>query len=268
MNSGLGFKLKKFLTNKNTITIVGVVVIIALLYLGYNKQVQNAVEPIEIPIASMTIQPKTEITNQMISYISVPSISISSNVLLSSREIIGKYTSVNAVIPQGSMFFRDVIVSKENLPDFAFSELEEGQVPVFMEVDIEQTYGNSIYPGNKIDIYMKGEENGKVFVGKLVQNVKVLTVKDSSGQSVFENLDENRVPSSITYGVPKEIFMLILKASYINNVELKIIPQGGTIAGEGVQKGLEYLEQYITSQTVNIEPETNDNGELIIPNND
>ena len=38
---------------------------------------------------------------------------------------------------------------------------------------METTYGNSIYPGNYIDIYMKAiNENGQLMVGKLVENIK------------------------------------------------------------------------------------------------
>lgn len=254
--NGLGFKIKKFFANKNTITIFGIIIILVLLYYGYDTQVQSAVEPISIPVASVTIQPKTEITEAMITYVEVPSVSVGANVITTTKKIVGQYTNVNALIPAGSMFYNEAIVTGDELPDYAFSELEEGQIPVYYEVDVETTYGNSIYPGNLVDIYMKGEEGDKPFVGRLVENVKVLTVKDSSGLSVFENTEEDRTPASITFGVPQDIFMLLIKAKYLQNVELILVPKGGTIESPGsVTQGLDYLIQYISSQTVNIEPE-------------
>lgn len=258
--NGFGFKLKKFFTNKNTITIFGIIVILVLIYYGYNTQVNTAIVPVEVPVAAYTIQPKTKITNDMITYVEVPNISVSSSVVTLIKDLIGKYTNVNTVIPAGSMFYKEIIVEADDLPDYAFSSLEEGQIPVFLGVDLEKTYGNSIYPGNLIDFYMKGTENGKPFVGKLVENVKVLAVKDSNGQSVFENTSEERTPSSIIFGVPQDIFMMLLKAKYIADVELIIVPKGGSINEPGaVTKGLDYLVEYIAQQTIDIEPTTDNN---------
>ena len=37
----LSFKLKKFLQNKNTVTIIGTVLIVAILYIGYNYRIKQ-----------------------------------------------------------------------------------------------------------------------------------------------------------------------------------------------------------------------------------
>ena len=77
------------------------------------------------------------------------------------------------------------------------------------------SYGNSIYPGNYIDIYLKAinkVEEGqqatqdKIMVGKLLKNIKVLAVKDSNGEAVFSNLDEQRTPAMVIFAVPEKYF--------------------------------------------------------------
>ena len=63
--------LKKFLGNKNTVTIIGVVLCMILLYVFYNVRINQKVALVRIPYANQTIQPKTEITSDMISYMEV-----------------------------------------------------------------------------------------------------------------------------------------------------------------------------------------------------
>lgn len=46
---------RRFLKNKNTVTIIGVLVIIAILYFGYNSQIEKQVSPVRnIPVAAVT----------------------------------------------------------------------------------------------------------------------------------------------------------------------------------------------------------------------
>ena len=41
--------LLKFLQNKNTVTVIGVVAAVLVLYVGYNIRVKNAINPITVP---------------------------------------------------------------------------------------------------------------------------------------------------------------------------------------------------------------------------
>lgn len=255
--------IKHFFKNKNTVTILGIIAIIAILYFGYNSQIQKQVQPVRgIPVAKSTIQPRTLITADMIEYVDVAPIVLSDNVYRSSAQVINKYSNYNTVIPEGSMFYKNTIVNKEDLPDSAFVEVKEGEVPYNFPVTMDSTYGNSIFPSNKIDIYMKAQDkDGQIMVGKLLENVEVLAVKDSSGQNVFENSEEQRTPAFLIFGVKEEIHILLRKARYMNSfsVELFPVPHGGTIATEGeTQVSTQYLKDFINANTVTI-PEEDDN---------
>ena len=104
-----------------------------------------------------------------------------------------------------------------------------------LTVNMSSTYSNSMVPGNYIDIYLKvmnhvdenetvTENNDKIMVGKLLENVKILGVYDSNGQSVFANVDENRTPAQIIFAVPEEYHILLRKASYLRAYDSEIIP--------------------------------------------
>lgn len=246
--------LKKFFKNKNTITILGVILIIIILFVGYRMQIKRQVNPVSVPVASETIQPRTKITKDLIKYVDVAPIVLGDNVITSSAKIIGKYSNYNTVIPAGSMFYEETVIDEANLPDASLINLEKGQVPYNFPVSVATTYGNSIFPGNYIDIYMKAQNNdGVLMVGKLLENVKVLAVKDSSGRNVFENTSEDRTPSYLIFGLSASNNILLRKASYMNafSVELFPVPHGVNVEaqeGETVVSS-KTLEDFINANT-------------------
>lgn len=240
--------LKRFFKNKNTVTILGVLAVILILFFGYRYQINKMVSPVkDIPISTKAIQPRTEITTDMIEYVDIaPVVLQKGNIIQSSGEIIGKYSNYNTVIPKGSFFYKDTVVEEAKLPDSAFVNLKKGQVPYNFPVDMDTTYGNSIFPENYIDIYMKANnEEEKLMVGKLIENVKVLAVKDSSGKHVFENTEEDRQPAYLIFGVEPEINILLRKASYMSNYSVELFP-----VPHGVKVKAKEGETMVTSQTL------------------
>lgn len=269
MDNGLLESVKRVFKNKNTVTIIGVIVILILLYIGYSVQINNAVKPRKVIVARETIQPRTLITADMITEIDVPSIAVSENVITNRGSIVNKYSNVNSVIPAGSMFYKETVISAKELPDAAFAKVEPGQVAYNFAVNMESTYGNSIFPGNKIDIYMKAEvrseESNKVMVGKLLENIKVLAVKDSSGKHVFEDTSVDRTPSMLIFGLSPTNNILLKKASYLRSmgVELYPVPHSTTLKESEVagttEVSTQELKDYIEANSINIAVDEIDN---------
>lgn len=261
---------QRILKNKNVVTVLGIIVALVLLYWGYSSQINNAVQPVRVPVAIETIQPRTEITADMIDMVDMPAVSIGDNVIRTRNDVVGKYSNINAVIPAGSMFYTDTVVDQSKLPDSVFVKVKKGEVVYNFPVDMESTYGNSIYPGNKIDIYMKtGDGNDeKVMLGKLVENIEVLAVKDSAGRNVFENTSETRIPDMLIFGVPEDINLLLRKASYMENlgVELFPVPHGGSVSTEGATEvSTQQLADYIEAHAVNIPVPVKEEKDTLLP---
>ena len=247
MNNFL-ISMKRFFKNKNTVTIIGVILIILILFIGYRMQIKRQVNPVtNIPVAAVTIQPKTKITSDMISYIDVaPIVFQEGNVISNAAQVIGKYSNYNTVIPKGSMFYNNVVVEEDELPDSAFVDICEGEIPYNFPVNMNTTYGNSIMPNSYIDIYMKAvNESGQLMVGKLIENVKVLAVKDSSGRHVFENSEESRTPAFLIFGLNPELNILLRKASYMGSYSVVLFP-----VPHGVEVEAEENETVVSSNTL------------------
>ena len=85
--------IKRFLSNKNTVTIIGVLICILVLYVGYNFRIKQAIQPIRVPYANQVIQPRTLITEDMISYTEVPPSYLKGKYIASSSLIIGKFSN-------------------------------------------------------------------------------------------------------------------------------------------------------------------------------
>ena len=223
-------KLKNLLANKNVVTILGAVLIVIVLYAFYKWRVNTAINPISIPYAKVTIGPRTKITNDMIGYLDIQQSSMKGNVLTNANtQIIGMYTNINSTIPEGSMFYEGLVVRYEELADSFLIDMPKDSEGNYMEaynfrVNTETTYGNSVYPGNYIDIYFIAKSNGKIMYGKLATNVKVLAVKDSNGKHVFENITENLQPAQIIIAVTSDLSSLLRVSESIQDAELILVP--------------------------------------------
>ena len=187
--NNFGIAFKKFITNKNTVTIIGIIVILVLLYWGYDRTVKKSVDPINVPVAKSRITAGHEITFDDISYKKVSRITIDKNVLTNASLIVGKYTNVGVTIPQGSMFYSDWLVNKENVPGKWIEKVDfaNGEEAYYFNTNTVKTLGNSVLPDSYIDIYFSKEYANKPrdFVlndldnlkDSIIQNTKVKLIK-------------------------------------------------------------------------------------------
>lgn len=257
---------RKFLQNKNTVTVVGVVLAIFVLYFAYTMRIKTTINPITVPYAAEQIPAGTQITESMISTRQVPPSMLAGEVITNIGEIVDKYAAADTIIPKGSLFYKRAVVEREQLPDNIILQYPKGYVLYNLSVSTESTYGNSVYPGNYIDIYLKAvnkidERNGqvitqdadKIMLGKLIANIEVLAVKDSSGKPVFQNIDENRTPSMIVFAVPEEYYILLKKAEYMRTYDttLILVPTNESLKDEPADLAItsDQLKQWINDHT-------------------
>lgn len=259
--------IKKFLQNKNTVTVLGVIGAIIILYVAYTWRINKAVNPQQVPYAVEQINAGTQITENMIATRDVPPSMLTGDVLVNRGDIIDKYAAADTVIPAGSLFYKRAVVEKEQLPANIILDYPKGHVLYNLSVSTESTYGNSVYPGNYIDIYLKAvnridesdpaaltADADKIMFGKLVSNIKVLAVKDSEGKPVFQNIDENRNPAMIVFAVPEEYYILLQKAEFMRTYDtsLILVPTNESLKDEpaDLEISSDQLKEWINLHTV------------------
>lgn len=252
--NNLQSSIKKFVSNKNTVTILGVILCIIILYFGYNYRINQKTALTRVPYANQTIQPRTEITSAMVSYMNVPASFLVGSYYRSADDIVGKYSQYNTMIAEGSLFYTDLVTDSSNLPSSSFMNVEEGYTVISYKVNMDSTYANSMMPDDYINVYFKArDDDGTIMFGKFISNVKILDMKDSSGQHVFENTTEARTPAYMLFALPEDMHLLFRKAIYLESqydVELILVPNTKELKQEDtVFVSSEDIQKFINDKT-------------------
>lgn len=254
----IGTTIKRFLSNKNTVTLLAIIICTVVLYLFYNWRVKSAVSTTYVCYATQAIPARTQITNDMVSNTKILTSQKTANMISSCDQVVGKYASYATEIPQNSYFFESSLMTSEEMPDSAFDDIPDGYGIYNMSASFESTYGNAVFPGNMIDLYLKttDPETGLLVYGKFIQSIKVLGVKDANGKNVFETTVETRVPSQLLFAVPEDLFLLLRKAEYLG-LQIDIVPRNNNYTAEANETlvSSNWLKELIENQTADIPDE-------------
>ena len=257
-------KLKRFFANKNTVAILSVIAGILVLYIGYNWRISSATKPINIPYAKATLGSRHTITRDDIGMMEVAGsvLSKSKNIIRSSGQLIGKQVTYGNTIQENSFFFKDDIASTEDnlVASSVVYKMEDGFMPIQLQVNLHSTFGNAIYPGNYIDLWFEGKADDYSYIyGQFIQSIKVLDVVDSDGKSVFETTNESRSPAYLIFGIPDEMNTLIANAKKVGN--LVAVPRNKSYTASNTNKSTKvsssYLRAFVEAKALQVPDETN-----------
>jgi hypothetical protein len=250
-----GGLLKRFVGNKNTVTILGILACIATLIIGYNYRVKVAIDPISVPYAKQNIPTRTLITSNMVGKIKISKsyTKNAGNLVLSEKNVVNKYVSFKTSIPKNSLFYDEYILEAEDMPDAAFANIPDGYTVFSLKVNDKLSLYNLIAAGDYIDLYIKAvddEEEDKIIFGKLIQSIRVLAVKDSKGNNITKRRMANGKPAELLFAVEEDYFVLLMEAGYLNGVQ--IIPvarnQQYTKDAGATELSSEQIADYISSK--------------------
>ncbi len=255
MNS-LITKIKRFLSNKNTVSILCFIAGIVVLYVGYNWRVNEAINPTSVPYAKTTLEARHIITQDDIGYMNVNSevIRRSTNIVRNASDLIGKEVTYGNTISQGSLFYTEDVTTPELSPDYVLSDIPDGNTAFSLSVDETTTYGNYIEIGSYIDLYFEGQDDyGRMIYSNFVKSIRVLDVRDSKGVSLANTKSEQ--PAELLFSVPDELYSLLVKAREIGS--LVPIPRNKQYTAEpgDTEVASTIVQEYILSKTVTIPDE-------------
>lgn len=255
---------KRFLSNKNTVTIIGVMLGLVVLFVGYNYRVNNAIDTQAIPYAKVTISATTQITQEMVGTTEVLRSLITSNKNLISNmgniinTTIPMCVQVGTSVPAGGFFYTEQIDQCNAINNNALRNMPDGYRAVALEVNLQSTYGNSLFPGDYIDIYVKmSSTEGKIIYGQFISKLPILDVRDANSKSLFYGNSSNGTPALLLFAVPQELYLLISKANYVPNVTLVPVPGNKSYTSAPGETAVqsEYLRNEILRYTQNIPDE-------------
>lgn len=249
--AGLLNSIRKIFLNRNTVTILAVIAGVIVLWFFYNMTLNNAINPKRVPVATREILATELITAKDIEYVEVNKsfLNNANNILTSSSQIINYYVNNGTSIPQGAMFYKNQVTTREEVSKTDFDNIPDGYTIYWLQVDNKSTYANSIYPGDKIDLWITGSDpqTRTIIYDEFINSIDVLEVKDSDGLNVFDDA-ENRTPAWLSFAVTDEMntYLRVLERS---NFDIIPVPRNKmyTVAGKEVSYSNDNLTKLVES---------------------
>lgn len=217
--------IKRFLGNKNTVTILAILAGVIVLWYFYNYRVNQAITTISVPYAIEGIDTGKKIESDNIEYKQLTKTSTKdSDIITNVSQLEGKYVCEGTAVPANGFFYASQICEKEELPNSVLDTIPDGYTLYNLSVNNEMTYANSIMPGDYIDLYLSAkDDDGQVIFGKLIESIEVAKVTDSSGRDVF--WDSSAGDSAyLIFAVPDEYHKLLEISELVTGNQVKVTP--------------------------------------------
>lgn len=256
-------KIKKLLLNRNTITILGVLAGVIALWFAYSITLDKAVKPTKVPVALKDIPAGSIITKDDIEYVDINrDVLKKASIITSSSQLINYYVNNNTSVTKGSMFYTSQVVKKDELIDRDLEIIPENYKIYWLSVDNTTTYANSIYPGDKIDLWLLTKVENNYVYEPFITNIEVLSVKDSKGQNVFD-VNSGRTPAVLAFAVPNDIFVYLSKVGFLSGMSLYPVPINKNNADKDATTEIsnKELQTLIDSKSIITNPDNTENNE-------
>lgn len=259
MKKNLGNSLKRFFTNKNTVTFLGVIVGIIVLYFGYNYRISSDVSPVTVPIAKQAIPAKTRITNDMLTTVKIPQKELNklNGLITQKSQIINKFVKYDTVIPANGFFYTSNVSEETTQPNFITQNMCDDCRIFTFDSSVLSDYGsygiNSIMPGDVVDIYVKARLNNenKVYHSRIISHAEVMAVRDANNNDVFTGGNINKANTYVFTFTSDivELLSIAKTAKSQSGIEFAIVPRNKKYAQEDAETAIVSadLEKYIRS---------------------
>lgn len=169
-------------------------------------------------IAKRDIPPRSEIQTEDLTMIQVPEKYMQSYTWNEKADIVGKYTSIQGMIPKGSLFYKDMLYNEKEVRDLAITKLQEGMTIFTLETNVSAL--GSIEEGMYADIHVSISQKKDIpITGILIRHAEVISIKDHKGLSLKDE-QSSKVPYFIELGINQSDIDYLSLASSLGEVRL------------------------------------------------
>ena len=169
-------------------------------------------------IAKHNIPPRTQIKTEDLTMIQIPEKYMQAYTWNEKADIIGKYTSIQGMIPKGSMFYKDMLYNEKEVRDLAITKLQEGMTIFTLETNVSSL--GSIEEGMYADIHVSISQKKEIpITGILIRHAEVISIKDHKGLSLKDE-QSTKVPYFIELGINQTDIDYLSLASALGEIRL------------------------------------------------
>ena len=169
-------------------------------------------------IAKHNIPPRTQIKTEDLTMIQIPEKYMQAYTWNEKADIIGKYTSIQGMIPKGSMFYKDMLYNEKEVRDLAITKLQEGMTIFTLETNVSSL--GSIEEGMYVDIHVSISQKKEIpITGILIRHAEVISIKDHKGLSLKDE-QSTKVPYFIELRINQTDIDYLSLASSLGEIRL------------------------------------------------
>ena len=169
-------------------------------------------------IAKHNIPPRTQIKTEDLTMIQIPEKYMQAYTWNEKADIIGKYTSIQGMIPKGSMFYKDMLYNEKEVRDLAITKIQEGMTIFTLETNVSSL--GSIEEGMYADIHVSISQKKEIpITGILIRHAEVISIKDHKGLSLKDE-QSTKVPYFIELGINQTDIDYLSLASSLGEIRL------------------------------------------------
>ena len=169
-------------------------------------------------IAKRDIPPRSEIQTEDLTMIQVPEKYMQSYTWNEKADIVGKYTSIQGMIPKGSLFYKDMLYNEKEVRDLAITKLQEGMTIFTLETNVSAL--GSIEEGMYADIHVSISQKKEIpITGILIRHAEVISIKDHKGLSLKDE-QSTKVPYFVELGINQSDIDYLSLASSLGEIRL------------------------------------------------
>ena len=169
-------------------------------------------------IAKHNIPPRTQIKTEDLTMIQIPEKYMQAYTWNEKADIIGKYTSVQGMIPKGSMFYKDMLYNEKEVRDLAITKLQKGMTIFTLETNVSAI--GSIEEGMYADIHVSISQKKDIpITGILIRHAEVISIKDHKGLSLKDE-QSSKVPYFIELVINQSDIDYLSLASSLGEIRL------------------------------------------------
>ena len=218
----------------------------------FSEMVTKRLDLVEVVCASRDLGPRTVIEEADITFLQIPRAYLQDKAFVTKDDVIGKITTNQGFIPEGSLFYKSAVFEQSEIGDGVLFDLKENQVLFAMETDIVSLGANALIPGQVVDVYasVKNDDHESIN-GILIEKVRILGVKDHKGLDL-NHPDSSKIPHVVQFALSKQAIPVIQKAlsegeisyyatadAYRINEECSVVWDGEIVQFLGIEKAIE-----------------------------
>jgi len=232
---------------KGLILIILSVVLGAGTFLGIYQYIARIEQSVQVVVASKSIPPYTEITEEYLTVENKSNINIPEDSARNIEQVLGMYSGDYGIY-QNDVVTRSKVNKKDEISDnLLASTVASGKVALALDVDLVRSVGGIVKKNDYVDVSVINDE----FEVTPIKSIKVLSVKDKDANDMDKSKLENPIPSAVILEATAAERDVVIKLLDRGSIHLSLRNPADVTETIIDQDAVQRLEEYQRQQKQN-----------------